>query len=198
MSDEEIQSADMAEEARRQHEAREIQNALRGLRFGSVNVIVQDGIVVQIDRVEKNASSAQAWTVADTVFKLSSGPFVNLDLSLGWTALCKSSITQSFVEVGSTPAGCSCRKSLDRPLLYPSHGDWRRCCLRQSVPNLIAIHKVDNITLIGSPEFVRKVEPNPAARAVHQSGRSVRPHHIKHERAILASSKPKARLPDTG
>ncbi len=27
--------------------------ALRGLRFGSVNVIVQDGVVVQIDRTEK-------------------------------------------------------------------------------------------------------------------------------------------------
>lgn len=31
----------------------EIQDALQGLRYGSVNVIVQDGIVVQIDRMEK-------------------------------------------------------------------------------------------------------------------------------------------------
>jgi hypothetical protein len=30
-----------------------IQNALRGLRFGSVLIIVQDGVVVQIDRTEK-------------------------------------------------------------------------------------------------------------------------------------------------
>jgi hypothetical protein len=31
----------------------QIRLALRGLRFGSVNVIVQDGIVIQIDRTEK-------------------------------------------------------------------------------------------------------------------------------------------------
>lgn len=30
-----------------------IREALRGLRFGTVNVIVQDGVVVQIDRTEK-------------------------------------------------------------------------------------------------------------------------------------------------
>lgn len=30
-----------------------IQNALRGLRFGEVTVIVQDGVVVQIERTEK-------------------------------------------------------------------------------------------------------------------------------------------------
>jgi hypothetical protein len=27
--------------------------SLRGLRFGSVNIIVQDGVVIQIDRTEK-------------------------------------------------------------------------------------------------------------------------------------------------
>lgn len=32
---------------------RRIGDALRGLRYGSVTVIVQDGVVVQIDRVEK-------------------------------------------------------------------------------------------------------------------------------------------------
>lgn len=53
MPDREVDSADNAEETRRQREALEIQNALRGLRFGSINVIVQDGIVVQIDRTEK-------------------------------------------------------------------------------------------------------------------------------------------------
>ena len=37
----------------REQEFREIEEALRGLRYGSVNVVVQDGIVVQIDRLEK-------------------------------------------------------------------------------------------------------------------------------------------------
>jgi hypothetical protein len=31
----------------------QIRDSLRGLRFGSVNVIVQDGVVIQIDRTEK-------------------------------------------------------------------------------------------------------------------------------------------------
>ncbi len=31
----------------------QIREALRGLRFGSVNIIVQDGVVIQIDRTEK-------------------------------------------------------------------------------------------------------------------------------------------------
>ena len=30
-----------------------IRDALRGLRFGNVNVIVQDGVIVRIDRTEK-------------------------------------------------------------------------------------------------------------------------------------------------
>ena len=37
-----------------------IGGALRGLKFGSVNVIVQDGIVVQIDRTEKVRLSRNA------------------------------------------------------------------------------------------------------------------------------------------
>ncbi|MBX3438194.1 MAG: YezD family protein [Planctomycetaceae bacterium] len=32
----------------------EIRNALRGIRFGSLHVIVQDGVVVQIDRTERH------------------------------------------------------------------------------------------------------------------------------------------------
>lgn len=32
---------------------REIKAALRGLQFGSITVIVQDGIVVQVERTEK-------------------------------------------------------------------------------------------------------------------------------------------------
>jgi hypothetical protein len=38
---------------RRDQELQQIRDALRGLRFGSVNVVVQDGVVVQIDRTEK-------------------------------------------------------------------------------------------------------------------------------------------------
>lgn len=38
---------------RRDVELQQIQQALRNLRFGSVNIIVQDGVVVQIDRTEK-------------------------------------------------------------------------------------------------------------------------------------------------
>ena len=53
MDDREAQSDEQMEDARRQREAQEIQNALRGLRFGSLHVIVQDGVVVQIDRTEK-------------------------------------------------------------------------------------------------------------------------------------------------
>ncbi|HXJ35994.1 MAG TPA: DUF2292 domain-containing protein [Candidatus Eisenbacteria bacterium] len=30
-----------------------IQTALRGLRFGTVTAVVQDGVVVQVDRTEK-------------------------------------------------------------------------------------------------------------------------------------------------
>ena len=32
---------------------RQIQQALRGLKFGSVTIVVQDGCVVQIERLEK-------------------------------------------------------------------------------------------------------------------------------------------------
>jgi hypothetical protein len=31
----------------------QICDALRGLRFGSIHIVVQDGVVVQIDRTEK-------------------------------------------------------------------------------------------------------------------------------------------------
>ena len=34
-------------------ELQQITASLNGLRFGSVNIIVQDGVVVQIDRTEK-------------------------------------------------------------------------------------------------------------------------------------------------
>jgi hypothetical protein len=32
---------------------KQIHESLRGLRFGSVNIIVQDGVIIQIDRTEK-------------------------------------------------------------------------------------------------------------------------------------------------
>ncbi len=38
----------------RNSELEKIREALQGLRFGSVSIIVQDGVVVQIDRTEKN------------------------------------------------------------------------------------------------------------------------------------------------
>jgi hypothetical protein len=34
-------------------EIREISASLRGLRFGSVNIVIQDGVIIQIDRTEK-------------------------------------------------------------------------------------------------------------------------------------------------
>jgi hypothetical protein len=35
------------------HAIERIRDALRGLRFGTVSVIVQDGVVVQVERTEK-------------------------------------------------------------------------------------------------------------------------------------------------
>ena len=37
----------------REHELRHVRDALHGLKFGTVTLIVQDGVVVQIDRTEK-------------------------------------------------------------------------------------------------------------------------------------------------
>ena len=42
----------------------EIRKALRGLRFGSVTVIVQDGVVIQIDTTSK---SRMDYSAADVV-----------------------------------------------------------------------------------------------------------------------------------
>ncbi len=36
-----------------EEELREIAASLRGLRYGSVNIVVQDGVIIQIDRTEK-------------------------------------------------------------------------------------------------------------------------------------------------
>jgi hypothetical protein len=40
----------------------QIGGALRGLQFGNVNVIVQDGVVVQIDRTEKLRLRKTSWS----------------------------------------------------------------------------------------------------------------------------------------
>jgi hypothetical protein len=60
MSDEQSQNSSKEDTSRRQSLEQELQTsleqiggALRGLQFGSVNVIVQDGVVIQIDRTEK-------------------------------------------------------------------------------------------------------------------------------------------------
>ena len=37
----------------REQEWQQVRDALRGIRFGTVQVIIQDGVVVQIDRTEK-------------------------------------------------------------------------------------------------------------------------------------------------
>ena len=41
------------QERQLQHALSQIADALRGLRFGQVTVTVQDGVVVQIDRLER-------------------------------------------------------------------------------------------------------------------------------------------------
>ena len=38
----------------REQELQHIREALSGLRFGAVNIIVQDGVVIQIERTEKH------------------------------------------------------------------------------------------------------------------------------------------------
>jgi hypothetical protein len=52
-AEEEIRTNHTSAEAEREPELAQIREALRGLRFGAVNIIVQDGVVVQIDRTEK-------------------------------------------------------------------------------------------------------------------------------------------------
>lgn len=41
----------------RELELAQIRDALRGLRYGAVSIVVQDGVVVQIDRTEKRRLS---------------------------------------------------------------------------------------------------------------------------------------------
>jgi len=51
-SSEVVPSEPVAEDSRKR-EIAQIRDALRGLKFGAVNIVVQDGVVVQIDRTEK-------------------------------------------------------------------------------------------------------------------------------------------------
>jgi hypothetical protein len=45
--------ADRSAEDKERQSLDEVRAALRGLRYGSVLVIVQDGVIVQVDRTEK-------------------------------------------------------------------------------------------------------------------------------------------------
>ena len=49
----EVVPSEPAGEDSREREIAQIRDALRGLKFGAVNIVVQDGVVVQIDRTEK-------------------------------------------------------------------------------------------------------------------------------------------------
>ena len=48
----EVHSGELREPSHDQ-EMRQIRESLRGLRYGVVNIVVQDGVIVQIDRTEK-------------------------------------------------------------------------------------------------------------------------------------------------
>lgn len=48
-----VSKAESSEEAKQNQSLQRIHDALRGLRYGSVTIIVQDGLVIQIDRLEK-------------------------------------------------------------------------------------------------------------------------------------------------
>ena len=53
MSDVIVQRARRESDAENEAVLDQIRNVLKGLRFGSVTIVVQDGVVVQIDRTEK-------------------------------------------------------------------------------------------------------------------------------------------------
>ena len=44
----------------------QLRGVLQGLRFGSVTIVVQDGVVVQIDRTEKRRIQPNAQSAGDT------------------------------------------------------------------------------------------------------------------------------------
>jgi hypothetical protein len=45
--------SDEVQSGRHENEWNQIREALKGLRFGTVNIIIQDGVIIQIDRTEK-------------------------------------------------------------------------------------------------------------------------------------------------
>ncbi len=45
-------------------EMQQIVHSLAGLRYGSVNIIVQDGVIIQIDRTEKRRLKSRHPSVA--------------------------------------------------------------------------------------------------------------------------------------
>ncbi len=49
-----VQTKETLREAREQIAFRHILRAIRGIRYGTVTVIVQDGVVIQVDQTEKN------------------------------------------------------------------------------------------------------------------------------------------------
>ena len=48
-----INGSSSNDDRQREFELAQIRESLKGLRFGTVNIVVQDGVVVQIDRTEK-------------------------------------------------------------------------------------------------------------------------------------------------
>lgn len=48
-----IEDRSTVSDTSRDSELSQIKEALRGLRFGAVHIIVQDGVVIQIERTEK-------------------------------------------------------------------------------------------------------------------------------------------------
>jgi hypothetical protein len=48
-----VPPVDAAPSDERDQDLQHIREALRGLRYGTVSIIIQDGVVVQIDRTEK-------------------------------------------------------------------------------------------------------------------------------------------------
>ena len=47
-------TAAVAQAPDREQELQHIREALQGLRYGAVHIIVQDGVVIQIERTEKH------------------------------------------------------------------------------------------------------------------------------------------------
>ena len=60
-SSEVVPSEPVGEDSR-EREIAQIRDALRGLKFGAVNIVVQDGVVVQIEqrRLRKPGSSSES------------------------------------------------------------------------------------------------------------------------------------------